>query len=389
MMAGTGHQGRCSVAIFLLLVCENISASTPKPDLEKKQCPAGDYVSARNVCCNKCPAGFKLKSECPGEGQRSNCELCPERQFNDKINHFPNCRKCRVCKESNFEYEVSPCKNDRNAVCRCMDGYYKHVIDSGTYDCLRCKECRENERKNQTCTPERNTVCECKENYHRVKNKCEPCRNCTTNCANLCVKVTQVTEAPKGKHNLIINIIAGSAAVVFVLLVVVVFITFVATKRFTKKKMLSQSSQHADVPKETKEHLLVDMNEPAEVISLKATGLNPVNDQESVKLPDCVPLEIRIPDLIYAVLDLVPVSQVKQLARLLGVRDREIEQEETDHRSCREAHYQMLRVWAERGTREGRDEMLHRPLLEELLDKLRQMHLGRAAEELETKYPIQ
>lgn len=60
-----------------------------------------------------------------------------------------------------------------------------------------------------------------------------------------------------------------------------------------------------------------------------------------------------------------------------------------DYRSCREAHYQMLRVWAERGVRGGRGEMLHRPLLEDLLDKLRQMHLGCAAEELETKYSIQ
>lgn len=96
-----------------------------------------------------------------------------------------------------------------------------------------------------------------------------------------------------------------------------------------------------------------------------------------------------VADLIYMVLDLVPVSQVKQLVRSLGVRDTEIEHAEMDHRSSREAHYQMLRVWAERGVRGGRGEMLHRPLLEELLDKLRLMHLGWAAEELETKYTIQ
>lgn len=88
-------------------------------------------------------------------------------------------------------------------------------------------------------------------------------------------------------------------------------------------------------------------------------------------------------------LDLVPVLQVKQLVRSLGVTDTEIEQAEMDYRSCREAHYQMLRVWASRSGRGGHGGMLHRPLLKELLEKLRMMNLGKAAEELETKYGIQ
>lgn len=89
-----------------------------------------------------------------------------------------------------------------------------------------------------------------------------------------------------------------------------------------------------------------------------------------------------VSDLIYNVLDLVPVSQVKQLVRSLGVRDTEIEQVELDYRSCREAHYQMLRVWAERGSRAG--VLLHPSLLQHLLNELRKMHLEQAAQELET-----
>lgn len=84
------------------------------------------------------------------------------------------------------------------------------------------------------------------------------------------------------------------------------------------------------------------------------------------------------------VLDLVPVQQVKQLVRSLGVKDTAIEQAELDYRSCREAHYQMLRVWAERGSQAGG--MLHSSLLQDLLNELRRMHLERAAEELETNY---
>lgn len=86
------------------------------------------------------------------------------------------------------------------------------------------------------------------------------------------------------------------------------------------------------------------------------------------------------------------MHQVKQLVRSLGVTDMEIEQAEMDHRSCREAHYQMLRVWARRGSwtvQGGEGETVHQPLLDELLEKLRRIHLSRVAEELETKYAIQ
>lgn len=100
----------------------------------------------------------------------------------------------------------------------------------------------------------------------------------------------------------------------------------------------------------------------------------------------CLPLS-SVSDLIYMVLDLVPVLQVKQLVRSLGVKDIEIEQLELDYRSCREAHYQMIRVWAEKGARAGG--MLHLPLLQELLDELRKMHLEWAAEELKTNYGFQ
>lgn len=91
-----------------------------------------------------------------------------------------------------------------------------------------------------------------------------------------------------------------------------------------------------------------------------------------------------VSELIYTLLDLVPVLQVKQLVRSLGVRDTEIEQAELDHRSCREAHYQMLRAWAERGS--GAGALLHPPLLHDLLKELRKMHLEQAAEGLEKDY---
>lgn len=162
------------------------------------------------------------------------------------------------------------------------------------------------------------------------------------------------------------------------------------------------------------------VHEESSESQVESVPQSPVEEQGQPNLPDCVPLEIRsklgallgficsklskivdprhqspsppaVPDLIYTVLDLVPVVRVKELVRSLGVRDTVIEQAEMDHRQCREAQYQMLRVWAESGSHAaggGRGDMLHLSLVKELLDKLRQMHLGGTAEELETKYGI-
>uniref|UniRef100_A0A8C4ZF87 Tumor necrosis factor receptor superfamily member 6 n=1 Tax=Gadus morhua TaxID=8049 RepID=A0A8C4ZF87_GADMO len=96
----------------------------------------------------------------------------------------------------------------------------------------------------------------------------------------------------------------------------------------------------------------------------------------------------KFPGLIYSMLSLVPAHRVKELVRCLGVTDLEIERAEIDYHTCKEAHYQMLRVWAERGSRGGEagrgGGVLHRPLMQQLLDRLSDMHLGGALEELKS-----
>ncbi|XP_044064978.1 tumor necrosis factor receptor superfamily member 1A isoform X2 [Siniperca chuatsi] len=388
-MEGGVNRGRWNkkapVGTTLFLMCMLI------PTLALLQsCPHGDYLSEKGICCNKCSPGFKLAEECHAAQQRSNCTLCPDGEYTDEMNYQINCRRCRRCRKKH-EVVKSNCEKNQNTICRCVEGYYKFDIDSETYECRKCSQCRPDEKKKETCTPEKNTVCECQENYYRVKSKCEPCKNCTTECKHHCAPPLMTTRDPGEKENLII-IIAGIAAVALVLVVLLVVITYMATKRSIKKELLKSSSQPSDSSPDTCE-VLINSEEPSNNISVKAAPQSPVSEQDQLSnLPDCVPLEIKIPDLIYTVLDLVPVLQVKQLVRFLGVKDTDIEQAELDHRSCREAHYQMLRVWAERGSHtggEGRGRMLHWPLLQELMDKLRKMHLGRAAEELETKYNIQ
>uniref|UniRef100_A0A3P9P348 Tumor necrosis factor receptor superfamily member 6 n=1 Tax=Poecilia reticulata TaxID=8081 RepID=A0A3P9P348_POERE len=316
----------------------------------EKPCEPWHYETD-GICCNKCHPGFKLVEKCTSN-TISVCTPCSDGEFSDQINFSPTCRRCRRCKESNNEYQVSPCRNDSNTKCQCKKGYYKHNIDSETYDCLKCKKCGPNEIEVQPCTHETDTVCDCKENFSRETGKCEPC-------------------SPAHPHPQFINMIIGFSVLV-VLLVLGILITFIVTKRSFNKKMLSLSSRSS-----------------AQQTDLKEAAETSFVEQELSKLPDCVPM---IPDFIYSVLDLVPLQQMKQLVRSLGVTDTEIEQAEMDNRYCREAHYQMLRVWAQRAPRTvggGKAETVHRQVLEELLSKLRQLHLSRAAEELETKYAIQ
>lgn len=389
-MEGARHSGRwnkkASFSTTLLLMCMFV----PTLVSLQKTCPPGDYENDNGICCNKCLAGFKLVEKCQAEGQRSNCTQCPPGQYTAQVNFFRNCFRCKQCK-AKHELVESECKPDSNTICRCEDGFYKYQIDSQTSECWTCKKCGPDEKEKQACTPNSNTVCECKVNYYKLSDKCVPCKNCTSECKNHCLPVKPTTEVPKSENRLLTNIIAGGVTVAIVLLAVASLITYMITKWLTKKKLQERTSQSSDVSSPESLEVLVQSEEPSDK-GLKAIPQSPGSEQEPFNLPDCVPLEIKIPDLIYMVLDLVPVLQVKQLVRSLGVTDTDIERAEMDHRSCQEAHYQMLRVWAERGSRAGtggRGGMLHRPLMLELLDKLRKMHLGQAAEELETKYGIQ
>ncbi|KAK7886905.1 hypothetical protein WMY93_026526 [Mugilogobius chulae] len=346
-------------------------------------CKASQFLTEDNICCEKCHKGEKLVENCHSSEHRTNCVPCPDGQYMDHVNFFHNCFSCRRCKPSNFEYQVSKCEAHRDTICRCLDGYYKSNIDSTTYECKTCSICTDNERQVSKCSHESNTVCECKENYYRVKKKCLPCSNCTVDCPDFCTRM-RPTAGKQDTTSSLINVIAGVIVAAVLTVVLVVVVTHFVTKRQTKKKLLS-SSQFKDSSKEYEE-VTVHCEESL-IHSLESHSELLQNHQESSNLPDCVPLEIKMSEVIYSLLDLVPVLQVKQLVRSLGVSDTVIERAELDHRASKEAHYQMLRAWAEQGSRACRG-VLHLPQMQQLLDKLRLMHLEQTAQELETKYNL-
>ncbi|CAL8247369.1 unnamed protein product [Lota lota] len=371
--------------LLLGLICiPTLGSGTVEP-LKNPACPDGEYLTENGTCCNKCTPGFKLGAHCVAVDQRTKCVPCPQGQYNEHVNYSPNCRSCQRCRE--LEETVVNCSSKRNTVCRCKNGYYKDVIDSGTSQCLRCSKCGHGERQSEKCSSEHDTVCVCEKDFYRMKNKCLPCKNCTEDCQPHCPLPFQI---PKDMD---VTKVVTIGVCVVVLLLAVGFITYMATKRHIKSKMGKSTSTPPEAGPEEAATILIHNEELlSKGDNMETPSCILVCEQEPTRLPDCIPLEINIPGLIYAVLGLVPATRVKELARCLGVMDLEIERAEMDHRTCKEAHYQMLRVWAERGTRVGeagrRGGVLHRPLMQELLDRLRDMHLGGAVEELEAKYGI-
>uniref|UniRef100_A0A3Q4BLF4 Tumor necrosis factor receptor superfamily, member 1a n=1 Tax=Mola mola TaxID=94237 RepID=A0A3Q4BLF4_MOLML len=212
----------------------------------------------------------------------------------------------------------------------CPTGQYSDNINF-SHTCRGCRQCKSTHNVVVSkCQRDRDTICRCEDGYYKsqIDSQAYFCNKCSLCGAN--ERIKEACKFPKCKS--------------------ILFITSVQT-------------------------LL--------------TSWPGVPNTESIELtfmPQHSPLS-SVSDLIYMVLDQVPVMQVKQLVRLLGVKDTEIEQAELDHRSCREAHYQMLKLWAERGSRAGG--LLHLHLLQELVVELRKMHLEKAAEELETNFGFQ
>lgn len=90
-------------------------------------------------------------------------------------------------------------------------------------------------------------------------------------------------------------------------------------------------------------------------------------------------------EFIYFVLDNVPVSRFKEIVRRLNVSEQEIGRAERDNRAFADAQYQMLMAWVENGVNGGKS-ILPRPLLQEFVNRLKEMNLTACAESIEDRY---
>ncbi|XP_072535663.1 tumor necrosis factor receptor superfamily member 1A [Salminus brasiliensis] len=384
-----GHDRRkwrrsCMPCVLILLtllsgVVAQYENSPGRNTSESGPCADNEYMNKDGICCDRCSPGFKLTNECAGKGLRSSCEKCSEGTFLEVTNHFRNCFTCLKCKQ--YEEEISKCTHEKNTVCACKPGYYRSVINPVTSSCRLCKKCGSGEKERRECGGEKNTECECKALHYRVgKNVCAPCRNCTEECFDLCptTPITRELAPPTpDSQPAIVIILAVALAVVLV----GVFLT-VVIRRCKKKKRTSLSPESPDSQKyETKQISVITTksNEDA-VLTSHCTEY-----EQDQLLPDCVPREIRTHEFIYFVLEVVPINRFKELARRLNVSEQDIDRAERDNRAFADAQYQMLKVWSDNAPGGGKN-ILPRPLLQEFVDRLKDMNLNGCAENIENKY---
>ncbi|XP_036440390.1 tumor necrosis factor receptor superfamily member 1A [Colossoma macropomum] len=366
--------------LFLLTLLRQTDASTEYKNgtgsnsIQTETCAENEY-SYNGICCDKCPPGFKLKNVCAGKGLRSSCEKCGPEFYLDSTNYFRNCFSCSKCKKN--EVEESPCTHKKNRVCACKPGYYRSSVNLNTWSCSRCKKCGAGERVSQACSRNNNTVCECKDFHYRLnKTTCVFCKGCSEKCRDLCTSPTP-SVSPEPDPELPVVIIPILASTVFMIL----FIAYLRIRQWRKKKR--NQSESPDPEKDTTEQTQV----PTKIKDEESVPLanHSVEHEQDQALPDCVPREIRTHEFMYFVLEVVPVKRFKELVRRLNVSEQDIDRAERDNHAFADAQYQMLKIWSDNASGGGKN-ILPRPLLQEFVDRLKDMNLNGCAESIENKY---
>lgn len=365
----------CALIVLAVL---RLSAASGSNTSQSETCAEHEYMSKNGFCCDRCPPGFKLKTECSGKGLRSNCEKCREGTYLDVLNYVWNCRACDTCITN--EDVMSQCTREKNTVCRCKTGYYKYVINSITRMCKPCKTCSAGERVRNECNSERNTECECKDFHYRVgkSKECLPCTNCSKECSHFCTSTPKTSVRPT-KESTPVEVIALAVALTVVLAAVLVSVGVKQWKK-NRRALPSIESPDSQICKVGQPSVTTAVNEEDGKLMSHC-----IENEQNQLLPDCVPREIRTHEFIYFVLEVVPINRFKELARWLNVSEQDIDRAERDNRAFADAQYQMLKVWSNNAHGGGQN-ILPRPLLQEFVDRLKDMNLNGCAESIENKY---
>ncbi|XP_056619431.1 tumor necrosis factor receptor superfamily member 1A [Triplophysa dalaica] len=356
-----------SIGLLLVLCCQSYAVG-------KEQCSEKEYWNDQGFCCDKCHAGFKLKEKCSGLGQRSVCEKCDNGTYLENANYFENCFRCTGCKKRNM-VTVSNCTITSNSKCKCKDGYYMKTLFTSTSECHPCKKCGSGQWKIGNCTGEDYNHCKCKDKHYSVKpNSCEPCVSCQEGCGHLCS-----TTAPDTIPQILVPLCSCIMA-----LSVGVFMVYEGIRLWRKRKRAStaQSSPHDPVLTTEVEPMVVTDSPDSVLITNQ-----PCETERASELPDCVPREIKVAEFIYFVLDEIPVARFKELLRRLGISDQDIDWAERDNRAFKDAQYQMLKVWSDRGRGSGGgNNILPYNLIQLFIDTLRNMFLASCADIIENRF---
>lgn len=214
------------------------------------------------VSCKDCPRGFKITLPCR-YNRDTVCEKCPKETFVTKSGN--DCQPCSRCQPGYYIDKQCGAQEDRQCQ-KCSDGYYSRHWNSLT--CRRCAHCKKTEKLMRPCDGRNNSICGgCIEDHYREASTwdCAPCSKCegedyiivkecrdklgiesqylckaqlfykrknTTKTAFVDLHQSETDSTAAHTELLLVIVVAG---IVIAALIVLIFISYMATWRFLRK----------------------------------------------------------------------------------------------------------------------------------------------------------
>ncbi|XP_034349360.1 tumor necrosis factor receptor superfamily member 26-like isoform X2 [Arvicanthis niloticus] len=135
------------LGLFLRVTVCSVSSTT--------QCEMDEFKH-ENLCCQYCPAGFKLINPCQKNHGTSECAPCESNYFTAHKNSESGCFPCSMCRDD--QEEVTKCSSTTDRECQCKQGTYCNS-ENCLEMCHACSSCPGG-RVIRKCNATMDTVCD-------------------------------------------------------------------------------------------------------------------------------------------------------------------------------------------------------------------------------------
>ncbi|XP_037831100.1 tumor necrosis factor receptor superfamily member 1B [Kryptolebias marmoratus] len=132
--------------LLLLAVRTTQVCSVPYPPGSGGKCrnTSSEYLhETLNVCCKKCPPGYRQATEC-SETTETYCQPCQQGRYTETWNFSPNCLSCLICKEEKGLQYSQICTTTTKSKCVCQPGKFCVIGFKDPYcsDCMSYTKCK-------------------------------------------------------------------------------------------------------------------------------------------------------------------------------------------------------------------------------------------------------
>ncbi|KAL3970057.1 la-related protein 4 [Sarotherodon galilaeus] len=147
----TSGRNSLTAAVLLIIMMKVFSVLT-------LLCPSEMY-QAQDLCCPKCPAGNRVKTDCTKTANTS-CVACEGGTHMDKPSGLKQCIHCTICHSRLKLKKKRACTTTSDTICEPWDGFY--CVDYAGVQCEMThehKRCNPGEYISQAGTAFRDTEC--------------------------------------------------------------------------------------------------------------------------------------------------------------------------------------------------------------------------------------